>query len=102
MTGERMAFPQTFDEFAKDFGFRDSEEIYTNGVDLIPVFRVKQWLKHIEQISYENKQKQYQCFECTYCRDNIVCTCNKIDRDIINKHDNACRCFKENADADSN
>ena len=45
--GEQMDFPNTFDEFAKDYGFRDKKEIYTNGSELIPVFRVKQWLEHI-------------------------------------------------------
>ncbi len=43
-----MEFPNTFDEFAKEYGFKDSKEIYTNGSELIPVFRVKQWLEHIE------------------------------------------------------
>lgn len=45
--GEQMDFPNTFDEFAKNYGFKDSKEIYTNGSELIPVFRVKQWLKYI-------------------------------------------------------
>lgn len=44
-----MEFPKTFDEFANDYGFTDDKEIYTNGSHLIPVFRVKQWLDHIEQ-----------------------------------------------------
>ena len=42
-----MDFPDTFDEFAKGYGFIDKKEIYTNGAHLIPVFRVKQWLEHI-------------------------------------------------------
>ena len=46
---ERMEFPETFDEFAKQYGFTDTEEIYTNGSELIPVFRVKQWLEHINK-----------------------------------------------------
>lgn len=45
--GEQMDFPDTFDEFAKDYGFKDKDEVYTNGSELIPVFRVKQWLEHI-------------------------------------------------------
>ena len=45
--GEQMDFPNTFDEFAKDYGFKDKDEVYTNGTELIPVFRVKQWLEHI-------------------------------------------------------
>lgn len=53
-TNEQMDFPETFDEFAKGYGFADTEKIYTNGIDLIPVFRVKQWLEHIEE-EYEKK-----------------------------------------------
>ena len=45
--GVKMDFPSTFDEFAKDYGFKDEDEVYTNGSELIPVFRVKQWLEHI-------------------------------------------------------
>lgn len=43
---EQMEFPKTFDEFADFYGFKDSKEVYTNGSELIPVFRVKQWLEH--------------------------------------------------------
>ena len=45
---EQMEFPNTFEEYVKDYGFTDTQEIYTNGSELIPVFRVKQWLQHIE------------------------------------------------------
>ena len=43
-----MQFPETFEEFAKSYGFKDSKEIYTNGAELIPVFRVEQWLEHAQ------------------------------------------------------
>ena len=36
---------KTFDDFAAAYSFRDSAEMYSNGVNLIPVFRVKQWLE---------------------------------------------------------
>lgn len=45
--GDQMDFPNTFEEFAKDYGFKDKDEVYTNGSELIPVFRVRQWLEHI-------------------------------------------------------
>lgn len=48
--GEQMDFPSTFDEFAEDYGFKDKDEIYTNGSELIPVFRVKQWLEHDQKV----------------------------------------------------
>ena len=44
---EQMEFPETFEEFAKEYGFKDNKEVYTNGSDLIPIFRVKQWLEHV-------------------------------------------------------
>ena len=43
---DSMMFPATFDEFAEIFGFIDSKEYYTNGSELIQVFRVKQWLEN--------------------------------------------------------
>ena len=50
MDNEEMTFPNTFSEFVNLYKFKDTEEIYTNGSDLIPVFRVMQWMKHIEQL----------------------------------------------------
>ena len=43
---EQMEFPETFEQFAKEYGFKDNKEVYTNGLDLIPIYRVKQWLEH--------------------------------------------------------
>ena len=51
---EVMKFPNTFDEFAEQYGFTDKEEHYTNGLQLIPVFRVKQWLEHLQSNSDED------------------------------------------------
>lgn len=45
-----MTFPNTLDEFLEQYQFKDSEEIYTNGSMLIPVFRVKQWAEHAANI----------------------------------------------------
>ena len=47
--GEVMDFPKTFDEFAEQYSIKDTEERYSNGVEFIPVFRVKQWLEHISE-----------------------------------------------------
>ena len=46
---DRMEFPKTMKEFIDDFSFKDSEEIYTNGAKLIPVFRVEQGFEYYEQ-----------------------------------------------------
>ena len=44
--GDVMTFPETMEEFLAEYSFKDSEEIYTNGAMLIPVFRVRQMIKH--------------------------------------------------------
>ena len=74
----RMEFPNTFDEYANEYGFKDDKEIYTNGSELIPVFRVKQWLEHINKptqiIDKSNfDEKQYKAdidtaYECGRAR----------------------------------
>ena len=43
---DMMTFPDTFEEFIKQYEFKDKEEIYTNGAELIPSFRVMQAWEH--------------------------------------------------------
>ena len=43
---DKMTFPPTFKEFIKEYSFKDKEEIYTNGAELISVFRVEQAWDH--------------------------------------------------------
>lgn len=43
---DEMTFPKTFDEFAERYKIVDKEEVYTNGAELIPIFRVRQWLEN--------------------------------------------------------
>lgn len=45
MSEETMQFPATFDEFAEQYKIKNTLRINTNGTDLIPVFRVKQWME---------------------------------------------------------
>lgn len=51
-----MTFPDAIEEFLNEYSFKDREEIYTNGSDLIPVFRVKQAIDHFfnkpQQLAY--------------------------------------------------
>lgn len=63
--GDCMAFPATFDEFAEKYKIVDSKEIYTNGTELIPIFRVKQWLEHQEMLK---GAKNPPAIDCDYYR----------------------------------
>lgn len=44
--GDMMDFPSTWELFLQDYEFKDTKQIYTNGSDLIPSFRVKQMIEH--------------------------------------------------------
>lgn len=55
---EQMLFPETWEEFEKQFGFYDIRQAYTFGnTRLIPSFRVEQWLYHLD---YIKRKKQLQ------------------------------------------
>lgn len=47
---EMITFPDTWEEYEKQYGFTDDEKVYTNGSRLIPSFRVKQWLDHLPSV----------------------------------------------------
>ena len=47
---DSMTFPEIFEEFAEAYKIVDSKEVYTNGTELIPIFRVEQWLEHQEAL----------------------------------------------------
>ena len=85
MSNDVMDFPDTWEEFEQIYGFIDKEEIYTNGSRLIPSFRVKQWLDHIEEKKHEeNIQEPYYptnyAYYCSSCKQTfyypvLLCRC---------------------------
>lgn len=58
---EQIEFPETFEKFAKEYGFKDNKEVYTNGLDLIPIFRVNQWLEHDNKLRAIEIDTAYEC-----------------------------------------
>lgn len=78
MTREEMEFPETFEKFAKEYGFKDDKEVYTNGSDLIPIFRVKQWLEHYNKLCTIETDTAYEC--SGKCSDNCKVK-NELDRE---------------------
>lgn len=51
-----MNFPNAWRKFLQEYSFKDKEQIYTNGSELIPVFRVEQM---IEQYLVEKQTCEY-------------------------------------------
>lgn len=64
VASNQMTFPDTWEEFEKQYGFYDSKQVYMYGnTRLIPSFRVQQWLDHLDDVKckkqlQENKMEQ--------------------------------------------
>ena len=42
-----MEFPDTVEEFMDLYKVVDSDHVYSNGVEFIPIYRTKQWFEHL-------------------------------------------------------
>ena len=47
--GEIMQFPETVEEFMQQYKIVDTQQVYTNGTELVPIFRMKQWFEAHKQ-----------------------------------------------------
>ena len=45
---ECMTFPDTVEEFMEQYKIVDSDHVYTNGTEFVPVFRMRQWFDHLQ------------------------------------------------------
>lgn len=41
-----MMFPDTVEEFMESYKMVDSEHVYSNGVEFVPIYRMRQWFQH--------------------------------------------------------
>ena len=76
-----MTFPNNWHTFLDDYSFKDSQEIYTNGSNLISTFRVEQLIEHYFLnsrpkakwilTSFQNEEDTYYDnynYECSNCK----------------------------------
>lgn len=50
MTNTTMMFPNTVREFMEQYKMVDTEQIYSNGTEYVPIFRMEQWFAHQSDI----------------------------------------------------
>lgn len=58
---DQMTFPDNFMDFIREYAFNDKEKIYTNGSDLISVFRVEQAWDHYNSCIKTAIDNIYRC-----------------------------------------
>ena len=54
-----MTFPKTVEEFMDQYKIVDTEKIYSNGIELVPIFRMKQWFEHCSTSPQEMSAVEY-------------------------------------------
>lgn len=77
---DMMTFPDTVEEFMEQYKITDTEHIYTNGTELVPIFRMKQWFDHKpEPLNREIQPEIIRCKDCKYWRMDLegerYCAC---------------------------
>jgi len=53
---DMMTFPNTVEEFMEQYKIVDDEKVYTNGADLVPIFRMMQWFEHVSATDTISRQ----------------------------------------------
>ena len=53
---DMMTFPATVEEFMEQYKIVDDEKVYTNGADLVPIFRMMQWFEHVSATDTISRQ----------------------------------------------
>lgn len=44
---DMMQFPNSVEEFMESYKMVDRDEVYSNGTEYVPIFRMRQWLDHL-------------------------------------------------------
>ena len=65
---DMMTFPGTVEEFMEQYKMTDTEHVYSNGTEYVPIYRMKQWFEHCrnQQRPTIDAVPVVRCRECKY------------------------------------
>ena len=73
---DHMTFPKTAEDFIKQYSFKDEKQEYTNGAELMPVFRVKQMMEHYfpEEVVMHGRwvKTGWNDYSCSACECQLI------------------------------
>ena len=66
--GDMMTFPATVEEFMEQYKMTDTEHVYSNGTEYVPIYRMKQWFEHCrhQQLLTIDAVPVVRCRECEH------------------------------------
>ena len=78
--GDMMIFPASVEEFMEQYKMTDTEHVYSNGTEYVPIYRMKQWFEHCR-----NQQRPtidtVPVVRCRDCKHYDLGVCLKIYSD---------------------
>lgn len=67
--GDTMTFPASVEEFMEQYKITDTEHVYSNGTEYVPIYRMKQWFencRHQQRLTID-AVPVVRCRECKHC-----------------------------------
>ena len=66
---DMMAFPASVEEFMEQYKMTDTEHVYSNGTEYVPIYRMKQWFENCrhQQLPTIDAVPVVRCLECKHC-----------------------------------
>ena len=66
---DMMTFPASVEEFMEQYKMTDTEHVYSNGTEYVPIYRMKQWFEHCrnQQRPTIDAVEVIRCWECKHC-----------------------------------
>ena len=78
--GDMMTFPASVEEFMEKYKMTDTEHVYSNGTEYVPIYRMKQYFEHCR-----NQQRPtidaVPVVRCRDCKHYDMGVCLKIYSD---------------------
>ena len=75
--GDMMTFPASVEEFMEQYKMTDTEHVYSNGTEYVPIYRMKQWFEHcrnqqfpaadVATVRHGRWEKQSGLYSCSEC-----------------------------------
>lgn len=84
-----MTFPDTVEEFMEQYKIIDTEQVYTNGAELVPIFRMEQWFEHLPTTEPTLRERALMLLlkwavECDFGYDNFPEEYERYKDEIVN------------------
>ena len=73
--GDMMTFPATVEEFMEQYKMTDTQRVYSDGTEYVPIYRMKQWFGHCrhQQRPTIDAVPVVRCKECKHRFEDSWC-----------------------------